>query len=127
MEKTPYGEKVDQAILEIINDSRLSSLTGEQLLIKRHRLNLLANKAGNKEKPYVYAAIFFLKKNLKIVHTQQKRHTHIMTDHAFCRYLERIEKLDVNHLKNLALGKLNKDSAIYYNGRIVTVLAGDQK
>ena len=106
----------------------LYGLERERLVIMRDKLNCLRQKTRGTKGDYLVSTSVRILKDI----TDEKpsdRGRHFVSDHAFVRYFERVLGLDVNHIKNkIAEDVKNKQvSHIVYNGKMITILGGEDK
>lgn len=129
MIKSPYVnyKPVDDFIQTVnwsvvINDNSYALNEKIKKLIQKKRVS------PREAQPYFDTAIFNLKniakKKVDYI-PRQSRTDHTLTDHAFCRVLELVEKIDIINMKDLALNSLlNSDEfqPIYGKGsQIITI------
>jgi len=66
----------------------------------RGKLNDLVNELPNDKKPVAQLAIYLLKKKFNL--PKMPTRSHMLTDHAFCRVLERGYGINMDRLKDIA-------------------------
>lgn len=123
--------KVDPELLVRKLSKDIKSLEGrdlKSLMEMRIKLNTYARTLPNKKQALVFPVIREIKKMMGglVGRDYREQSTHILSDHAFVRVLERVCGLDIKEFKDLAFEKLNADKSVRVfwgeDGRIKTVI-----
>ncbi|MBN8900919.1 MAG: hypothetical protein J0H19_24055 [Rhodospirillales bacterium] len=108
---------------------KLYEMDAEKIQRIRRRLNDLARKLGPHKKQYVFAVLCIVKKIGADVSNSsgafQPYDAHVVSDHAFCRALERFYGVDVRAMKDQIKRELVDDERavpVKSDGKIITFL-----
>lgn len=120
----PYGEKVNNILMKEFPEIVRGEIRVKDLQRKRSQLNKLLKESPQKYAPIIAGTIYFLKKSAKINECQESN-KHELTDHGFCRILERVLNINLCEMKDLALSELKKREGQFSiarsGGKIITV------